>query len=297
MSFTIQGSTPVYAGPAPDMLTRACQTANIQQVMMAIAQGARPDEQTLDAAIKTSNFSVVQAVISAGAFPSSGTLTAAFNTGVRDIIDAVYTKGAQPDAHTMSAAIRSAANDPHRNNIRLAEQAGAKYDFSSFETAAIFNIKDLVGHCLRGGYKPTTEMLHRAYDDAKLLQYGNGYDLYIFEEFLKTGVKVDPTKPYILEKIVRTRHPNLLQLAMKAGGKHNQNTFALHFRAWEGVTLTEEFFQINQLLITTGAKIERKEFEFLKSRHFGEQKKHMTREARAELDRLERQMKNAIQKK
>jgi hypothetical protein len=90
--------------PALDMLSKACQTNDLEVVQLAIGKGARPDAETLTWACASGNEEVIDAVIAVEAKPDNETLTAACATGQLSIVKKVLDLGAKPNDKTLEIA-------------------------------------------------------------------------------------------------------------------------------------------------------------------------------------------------
>jgi hypothetical protein len=106
---------------APDMLSSACKSRDLDFVLLALKKGAKPDDQTLTWACMSNNTEIVNAVLAVGAQPDSETLTTACSTYNFVMVTKALAAGAKAGAKTMEIALQS----QNANIIDAVTRAGA----------------------------------------------------------------------------------------------------------------------------------------------------------------------------
>ena len=121
-SSSVRGSTAPTV--APDLLSKACKTGDLDYVLNVIQRGAKPDSQIFTWACLSKNIEIIGAVVSTGAQPDNETLTAACSTHQLAIVKMALLQGAKPNARTMEIATASGVEDIIRlvTNINLSGQ-------------------------------------------------------------------------------------------------------------------------------------------------------------------------------
>jgi len=94
----------VHQKEGSNLLNDACKTGNLELVMMALRQGARPDSQTLTSACKSGNTRIIETVKQQGATPDHETLNVACTTRKVEVVQWAIFCGAQANNKTVVIA-------------------------------------------------------------------------------------------------------------------------------------------------------------------------------------------------
>jgi hypothetical protein len=188
-------ASPVRSSPlAPNLLSIACQTNDIDFVTQALNKGAKPDAETLTWACKSRNIEILTTVIKAGAQSNEETVVAACATKLPEIVKKVLethpkispsalgeaektgnqsiiamVKSAQENAYVPSDMLTNACRMRDLDAVLLAIEKGAKPDAQTLTWAFVSADLNIIESVISVGALPDEETLNVAVSSAQFL--------------------------------------------------------------------------------------------------------------------------------